>query len=107
MQLPLKRFGRPATLAIALCGFAGSAMAQSAIIIAPSAPPAPRIETVPPPPQQSLTWLPGRWTWTGSGWAWTDGRYVASPQPMARWEPGHWAPQPGRGYAWVEGNWRS
>jgi len=92
--------------AVSLMSFTPSASAQpSTVIIAPSAPPAPRVETVPPPPSTVMTWHPGHWNWNGAAWAWEEGHYVQRPQPAAVWEPGHWAERDG-GYVWVDGRWR-
>lgn len=88
----------------------GAAQAQtSTVIIAPSAPPAPRVETIPPPPSmqtQVMTWEAGHWVWNGTGWNWQDGHYVQRPSTAAVWEPGHWQQSNG-GWVWVEGQWRS
>ena len=81
---------------------------QSQVIIAPSAPPPPRIETVPPPPGEEarvMYWRPGHWMWDGANWAWAPGQYVSRPTPQAVWEPGHWVQQPSGGYVWVDGRW--
>ena len=81
---------------------------QSEVVIAPSAPPAPRLETVPPAPpaeSQVMYWRPGHWMWDGSSWSWTQGEYVQRPTPEAVWEPGHWVQRPTGGYIWVDGRW--
>jgi hypothetical protein len=81
---------------------------QSPIIIAPSAPPPVRAETIPPqPPTEgyAMYWRPGHWMWDGSSWSWTQGQYVQRPTPQATWEPGHWVQQPTGGYIWVDGRW--
>jgi hypothetical protein len=54
------------------------------------APPAPLIETRPPPPARSYVWISGYWWW-GSSLAWT-------------WVPGYWCP-PYYGYAYIPGSW--
>jgi hypothetical protein len=82
---------------------------SSEVIIAPNAPPAPRVETIPAPPgteAQTMYWRPGHWTWTGANWAWEPGTYVQRPQPTAVWEPGHWSPRSDGGYVWVDGHWQ-
>lgn len=81
---------------------------QSQVIIAPSAPPPPRVETipaVPPTEAQVMYWRPGHWTWDGASWSWVQGQYVQRPTPQAVWEPGHWLQQPTGGYIWVDGRW--
>jgi len=82
---------------------------QSQVIIAPTAPPPPRVETIPPPPSEEarvMYWRPGQWTWDGANWAWTNGHYVSRPTPQAVWEPGHWVERPVGGYLWVDGRWQ-
>jgi hypothetical protein len=105
---------RPGVLtltALEITGLATSAFAQSStIVIAPSAPPPPQVETISPPPTynaQVMTWQPGHWAWNGANWAWIEGQYVQRPQPTAEWEPGHWSQQTSGGYIWVDGHWRS
>jgi hypothetical protein len=107
-------FGRcrvAALATIAAVGLAASASAQnSTIIIAPSEPPAPRVEAMPPPPgvnTQIMSWQAGHWAWNGSAWAWEEGHYEQAPRAAAVWEPGHWAQQPSGGYVWSDGHWRS
>jgi hypothetical protein len=82
---------------------------SGAVVIAPSAPPPPQVETMPPPPMpeaQTMSWRPGHWMWNGASWAWAPGQYVARPAPTAVWSPGHWEPQPTGGYMWVDGSWQ-
>jgi hypothetical protein len=101
-------FVRPCAGAIAALAIAGAATVASAqtstIIVAPTAPPPPRVETMPPlPPHgQVMTWQAGHWVWNGTAWAWVDGQYVQRPQPTAQWEPGHWSRE-----NVVDGRWRS
>lgn len=84
---------------------------QSTIVVAPTAPPAPETETIPPPPSGETTyaWTPGHWNWNGASWVWQSGSYVqrvAPPQPSAVWVPGQWQQQPSGGYVWVAGHWQ-
>ena len=82
--------------------------AQSQVIIAPSAPPPARVETIPPPPvagTRVMYWRPGHWWWDGTSWSWSEGEYVERPTPQAVWEPGHWVQRPTGGYIWVDGRW--
>ncbi len=91
-------------LAIALPAYAQ----PSTIIIAPTAPPPVRVETMPPPsPGGTLSWQAGRWAWVDGNWQWMDGRYVQGPQPNAVWVPGHWDQYSSGGYNWVDGHWQS
>jgi len=80
------------------------------VIVAPSAPPAPRAEIVPPPPVTTgalAYWQPGHWSWTNAGWVWVGGVYVTPSQPRTAWVPGQWVTQPGGGYVWMDGHWQS
>ena len=75
-------------------------------IIAPRAPPPPRIEPVPAPPSTQVIWQQGHWAWNGNDYIWLPGRYVERPAPQtASWEPGHWE-QGSNGWIWVEGHWQ-
>jgi hypothetical protein len=91
-------------LAAALLSAAPVAHAQT-VIIAPTAPPPARVETIPAAPSTAMVWQAGHWNWNGANWVWDPGQYVAPPQRMAVWDPGHWVQQPNGGYAWVEGHW--
>ncbi len=97
----------PILAGIAAIGLASSAFAQDAIIVAPSAPPPPRVEVVPPAPNAGpqMAWQAGRWNWNGNTWQWEDGHYVAAPQAAAVWHPGHWESRDTGGYVWVNGHW--
>jgi hypothetical protein len=97
----------PALAAAAALGLASPAAAQSTVIIAPSAPPPVRVESVPPAPSTAMVWQPGHWAWSNSSWNWIPGNYAAPPQQMAVWDPGHWVQQPTGGYVWVEGHWHA
>ncbi len=81
-------------------------VAQASVqIIAPSAPPPARVETVPPPPSVTGTiWEPGYWSWNNRDWVWVSGHYVQQPTPQAIWQPGHWVQQ-ADGWLWVDGQW--
>jgi hypothetical protein len=73
-----------------------------AIIVAPAAPPAPRVEP-PPPPRAGYAWDPGHWRWAHGGYVWAPGHW----RPVRtgyRWIPGHWV-QHGPNWRWVEGHW--
>jgi WXXGXW repeat (2 copies) len=73
-------------------------------IIAPYAPPPPRVETPPPSPDLARAWQPGHWSWTGQQYVWTPGRYVVPPSAISQWVPGYWQQGP-NGWYWVEGRW--
>lgn len=82
--------------------------AEQTVIVAPTAPPPVRVETIPQPPIAEATtmyWQPGHWMWSGANWQWSSGHYVQRPAPMAVWQPGRWVQQPTGGYVWVDGHW--
>ncbi|MBN3857455.1 MULTISPECIES: YXWGXW repeat-containing protein [unclassified Paraburkholderia] len=86
-----------ATLALAGTG----AFAQT-VIIAPNAPPPPRVEHV-PPPRAGYAWDPGHWRWNHGAYVWAPGHW----QPVRvgyRWVPGHWIAR-GPNWRWVPGHW--
>jgi len=88
-------------------------LAQSTVIVAPSAPPPPQTEPVPAPPTGGTVttyWQPGHWNWNGASWVWIDGSYtqrVQQPSTAATWVPGQWMQQSTGGYVWVDGHWQS
>jgi hypothetical protein len=78
-----------------------SAFAQE-VIIAPSAPPAPRVE-VAPGVRPGYVWDGGHWRWAGHGYAWEPGHWRAV-RVGYHWAPGHWGRR-GPNWVWVEGHW--
>ena len=78
---------------------------QTQILIAPTAPPPPQVEVIPPAPGTTVLWTPGHWVYASGNWVWAPGQYMARPQPAALWVPGQWQPSNG-GYSWVEGDWQ-
>ncbi|HEX7932705.1 MAG TPA: YXWGXW repeat-containing protein, partial [Paraburkholderia sp.] len=87
MRSIARAIGASFVLAVALTGTAAltaPAACAQAVIVAPLAPPPPRVEVVPAP-------RPG-YVWDQGGWRWRRGQYV--------WVPGHWqVVRPG--YHWV------
>jgi hypothetical protein len=80
---------------------AAQAFAQ-AVIVAPMAPPPPRVEVM-PAPRAGYVWDHGRWRWDHGRYVWVSGHW----QPVRvgyRWVPGHWV-QRGPNWRWVEGHW--
>src|ERR1700736_5245715 len=68
-------------------------------------PPAPIVETVPPPLGPGYVCQPGYWAWNGVQYVWVPGQYVVTPAPGAVWIAGHWDRRPD-GRVWVDGHWR-
>lgn len=80
-------------------------MPGEAVIVSPSAPPAPIVEVVPAMPYAGAIWIGGYWGWNQGRHVWVPGRYVA-PRAGYRWEPHRWVQGPRghwhlRGGGWV------
>lgn len=96
--------------ALAVGGFALSAVGQSQAsieIVVPVAPPVPRVEVIPEIPADRRDreyWQPGYWRWAGKEHEWYEGRYVVRPRPGAVWVPGHWERR-GGGWIYIDGRW--
>ena len=91
---------------IALGAFAQPAAAQqiSGSLYVDIAPPAPRVEVV-PPPRAGHVWLPGYWRWDASARThiWVDGRWEVE-RPGYRWVADRWIPRE-RVYYYEPGRW--
>ena len=77
------------------------------VIIAPTPPPAPQVETIPPAPTvvPGMVWQEGAWNYRNGNWVWVPGSYVARPQGFSVWQPGQWVQQPDGRYYWNPGHW--
>jgi hypothetical protein len=82
-----------------------SPKSDAAEVVVRVAPPAARVETIPPPPGRAYAWDPGHWQWNGRTYVWIPGQYIAYPHRYRRWIPGHWVNR-GGGWYWVQGHWR-
>jgi hypothetical protein len=94
------------TFAVGASVLATAAYAQEVVYV-PTAPPPPRVETIPvlPPSEVNVeTWQPGYWRWNGAEYTWISGHYMAAPHPRAVWIPGRWE-QRSRGWVYVQGHW--
>jgi hypothetical protein len=96
--------------ASSLCGLAllfDSAPALSANVSFSVAlrPPAPVVESIPPPSVPGSVWTPGYWSWNGVEYIWVPGQYVVAPFPGAVWIGGRWVAR-GHHWDWVDGRWR-
>jgi WXXGXW repeat (2 copies) len=73
-----------------------------AVIVAPMAPPPPRVEVM-PAPRAGYAWDPGHWRWAQGRYVWVGGHWQAV-RVGHRWVPGHWVAR-GPNWRWVEGHW--
>jgi hypothetical protein len=78
----------------------------STIIVAPEAPPPPRVEVRPAPPRPDMVWQEGHWEWNPDRhtYSWIPGEFAEPPRPHAVWSPGHWQKRPD-GWVWNPGRW--
>lgn len=76
-------------------------------LVAPTAPPAPVVETPPAnrPVGASFAWIPGYWAWEGRAkrYVWVSACWRAAPPGLA-WVPGYWT-KVDAGWQWVPGFW--
>ncbi|HEY2511970.1 MAG TPA: hypothetical protein VGI39_13980 [Polyangiaceae bacterium] len=103
--LPLshvRRFalGAAAALAIACATFGGERQAAAQIVEV--APPAVRVEVIPPAPPQHF-WIAGYWGWHGGRHVWMPGRYERV-RPGWGYERAHWAHER-HGWHLAPGRW--
>ena len=54
-------------------------------VIVVSAPPALRVEKMPPRPIVGHVWVPGYWMWEADAYVWLPGAWMAPPEPAAVW----------------------
>jgi hypothetical protein len=92
-----------ALVAASTFGFASTAAQAAYAIVAPDAPPPPRVETV-PAPRAGRTWVEGHWAYRDGEYAWVPGHWMTARRNM-EWVQGHWVQRDGE-WAWVEGHWR-
>jgi hypothetical protein len=88
-----------------LAGFLLAAPASAARVYVRIEPPAPVVETIPPPPSPRHLWVGGYHRWSGRQYVWVPGHYVVRPRRFSAWVPGHWR-HVHRGWYWVPGHWR-
>jgi hypothetical protein len=82
-----------------------AAQAQTEIIRIQVAPPALRVETIPPAPTPQHVWLGGHWMWNGSTHVWVGGRWEVPHKPGWQWYPARWINEGGGYYVFVKGHW--
>jgi hypothetical protein len=90
-----------ACLGSAAMGASGLASAGVGIDIE-IAPPAPRVEVV-PPPRVGYVWAPGYWEWRDHAHVWVPGRWVGERRGY-HWVPDHWE-QHGPRWHHERGHW--
>lgn len=112
MNLSRRLFARATLLTPLVALMAGCVVAEPrhevVEVVAPSPPPAPRLEVIPEPPAgqfEMVVWDPGHWHWNGREYVWIGGHYVDKPHREAVWVSGHWAERHGE-WVWVGGHWR-
>jgi hypothetical protein len=69
---------------------------EPARTVAPQAPPSPREEPRPGPPEPSYVWAPGYWYWYSDRYVWVDGAWLP-PRPGYTYLSAHWV--------WADGGW--
>ncbi|MBC8640090.1 YXWGXW repeat-containing protein [Caballeronia sp. EK] len=79
-----------------------AASAAEFVIVAPSAPPAPRYEAA-PPARAGYVWDRGHWNWEHGRYVWAGGHWEAE-RVGHRWVPGEWVGH-GAQYRWVPAHW--
>ncbi|MDE2289821.1 MAG: YXWGXW repeat-containing protein [Burkholderiales bacterium] len=80
----------------------GSAVFAQAVIVAPVAPPPPRVEMV-PAPRPGYVWQRGHWRWAQGRYIWVPGHWRLRHAGF-HWVPGHWVHR-GPYWRWIEGHW--
>jgi hypothetical protein len=86
-------------LALSAGGWLASAEAQ---VIVRVAPPAPRVERM-PPPRRGYVWVQGNWDWNGRRYVWHTGRWERA-RAGHRWREDRWVERNG-GWARERGGW--
>jgi len=75
------------------------------VVLAPTRPPAPRVEVRGAAPSPGHLWVGGHWSWSGGRYTWKSGHWAVRPGAGAVWAPGKWVAK-GSGWKWVPGHWR-
>jgi len=81
---------------------ATSAVFAQAVIVAPVAPPPPRVEVM-PAPRAGYVWDQGHWHWRHGRYVWIPGHWRGV-RAGYHWVPGHWVAR-GPNWRWVPGHW--
>jgi hypothetical protein len=78
----------------------------SALVEVRFPPPPPRVETIPPQPDNRAVWIDGEWAWRGHRWAWRVGRWVIPPEG-ARFSPWTFVRNESGTLYFASGAWRN
>ncbi len=82
----------------------GDERVEAQLIQVTLAPPAMRVEAMPPSPGPGQAWVAGFWAWGGTRYVWTPGHWEQPPQPTAVWQRPRWQRHP-RGWGFTPGQW--
>lgn len=99
----VRRIAVPAAAAATVIGALLLAEPCASAQVVVEAPPAPRVEIVPPAPAAGYIWAPGYWGWRGRGYGWYGGRWHIG-RPGYAWAAPHWAAHGGR-WHFAPGRW--
>ncbi len=73
-------------------------------VVVRQAPPALRVEVMPPPPSAEHFWIAGHWRWENNRFAWVAGRWELH-RPGFVWVPEHWL-HAGAEWHFAGGHWQ-
>ena len=90
------------SLCLAASLAAASVSLAAAEIISESAPPAPKVEIM-PPARDGYVWSPGHWEWSGHSYYWIGGSWVVQ-RRGAHYVPSSWE-QRGAQWHFVKEHW--
>ncbi len=84
----------------------GDERADAQLIQVTIAPPAMRVEPMPPSPGSGHAWVGGYWAWDGARYVWTPGHWARPPRTMDVWQPPRWH-HGQRAWGFTQGRWVS
>jgi len=102
MNMQRRKFALLATSVLAAIATVTPVAAQELTISIGTPPPAPIVETV-PPPRPDFIWAPGYWRWVDARHAWVPGRWIEE-RPGYRWIADRWI-EGGGNWRFVPGRW--
>jgi hypothetical protein len=101
----MKNFGKALIIGVSLAGsvVVAPVVASAAVGIDINvAPPAPRVEVV-PPPRPGYVWAPGFYEWRGGAHVWVPGRWMGERHGY-HWVPDRWEQRGDHWHHW-RGHW--